>query len=465
MGGTVLLPPPRDAAQMTEATARVRALLPTGTRLGERAFLARHRVIVLVIALHLPLLAGVGLMRGLPPGPLGPALLALLGLAVLAAAPIGRLGRMLAATLALATSSTLLVHATGGLPEAHLHHFLAVGLVALYQDWRPYLAALAGVVIHHVLLWAVAAQLMAGQVPAVADPWRWAVLHTGFVLAAGMTHLALWKVAETEQARSRALWQELHDGERGLAERLDAVEAVKSELLSVVAHEFRTPLTSIIGFSHTLMARADQLDPSTVRLCVRSIDQQSRRLARLVHNVLAASGDVASDPTASTDLAVAARKVVRDIGDACDEVPAVRVEGLPALRAAIDTAAAHRILLNLVDNALKFSVDGGEVVLRLTSVGGRAVMEVSNDAPPIATSHLERIFEPFLQGDSSDSRAAEGIGLGLHVVRRLLEANDGAVEVHHREGRVVFTATLPLTRRVGRSIDLRHDLALAHRER
>jgi signal transduction histidine kinase len=444
---------------MSDATARVRSILPKGTLLTEESFRSRHRVIVAIAALHVPVLGFLAVVRGLELPPVLLGLGIIVGLTALAHAPLGRLPRMLAATGALAGCSALLVHATGGLVAAHLHFFFALGLVALYQDWRPYLAAIAGVGVHHVLAVAFLQGWMAAQTPDGIEPLSWALLHGGFVLAVGVTHLTFWKVTEAEQQRSRELWHQLYEGERALVQQLQGAEAVKTELLSVVSHEFRTPLTSILGFSHTLMARADQLDPATIRLCVGNIDQQSRRLARLVHNVLAASGDVAPDPSARVDLAACAHEAAREVRDAYRDAPVIEVDAAPGLRGRIDRDVAHRILVNLVENAVKFGAYEAPVEVRLRADGPRALIEVTNVASPIAATQLDRMFQPFVQEDSSDSRTADGIGLGLHVVRRLLEAYGGTIAVEHEGEQIVFSATVPRMSSFDLAIDLREDAA------
>jgi signal transduction histidine kinase len=446
---------------MTAASERVRALLPRGTLLSEGSFGARHRVIIALLALHIPVLGGVGAATGASPARLAIALLAVGALTALAAAPLARHTRMLAATAALSTASALLVHLTGGLVEAHFHYFFALALIALYQDWRPYLAATAGVVGHHVLVGLLQPASVFDHGAPLDHPVRWLALHAGFVLAVGVTHLVFWKITEDEQATSRELWRQLYEGERALVAQLQSAEAVKTELLSVVSHEFRTPLTSILGFSHTLMARADQLDPSTVRLCVGNIDQQSRRLARLVSNVLAASGDVAADPSARTDLVGCAQDVAREVRDAYRDAPVVAVEGPPCLTAAIERDAAQRILLNLLDNAVKFSALDEPVLAVLRAEDERAVVQVSNVAAAIPAADLERLFQPFVQRDSSDTRAADGIGLGLHVVRRIVEAHGGDIGVDHRGDRIVFVVSLPTGPPTAAPIDLRERLSAA----
>jgi signal transduction histidine kinase len=432
---------------MTDLASRIRRTLPRGTSLAEDSWQVRHRVIVAVLAAHIPLLLVVGLAAERDPLYLVVALTPLAVVTLLAVAHLGRVARAVAATLGLIASSATLVHITGGLVEAHFHFFLTIALISLYQDWRPYLVAIAGVVTHHGVVAAWFPEAAASQEWSAVNPWGWALIHGGFVLVVALVHLGFWKITEREQERAQALWQQLYEGERGLNERLASAEALKNELVAVVSHEFRTPLTSIIGFSHTLVARADDLDPATIRLCVRNIDQQSRRLARLVHNVLAASGDVATDPAAVTDVAAMCHHVAREIGDLYEDASPIAIRAPRTLRAQVDNDAAYRILVNLVENAVKFSVPGSEVGLRAFADEGCAVVEIGNEACPIAESQLDRIFAPFVQVDSSDSRSVEGIGLGLHVVRRLVEAYEGEVAVRHEDGRVVFRVALPLASR------------------
>jgi signal transduction histidine kinase len=428
---------------MSALTARIRHVLPRGVTLAEPSWRTRHHILVVILALHLPVLVLVGTLAGRPAADVMLEVAPLAIITGLGLTKIGRIGRSLAVTLGLSGVSALLVHLTGGLVEAHFHYFLTLGLIALYQDWRPYLVAVAAVVLHHGIVGMLMPDSVFSPNSAITSPWLWALLHGGFVLAVGVTHLVFWKVTEREQARSQELWQQLYDGERAVVERLRAAESLKTELFAVVSHEFRTPLTSIIGFSHTLMARADTLDPATIRTCVRNIDQQSRRLARLVHNVLAAAGDVAADPTAVTDLAALAHDVAREVGDTYEDAAPVEVRTPTVLRAAIDNDAAYRVLANLVDNAVKFSVPGTPIVLDAGIEPGHVVITVANEASPLSEAQLERMFAPFVQADSSDSRPADGIGLGLHVVRRLLEAYDGEVAADYRGGRIVLRARIP----------------------
>ena len=159
----------------------------------------RHRTIVTVLAAHVPALLLFGLARGYALRhvtiDVGPVVL----LSVLATAKrVPLRWRMVAACTGLVTCSALLVHLWGGVIEAHFHFFVVIGLLTLYQDWVPFLLAIAYVVLHHGVMGVLAPQSVYSNPQAVAHPWRWAMIHGGFVLAASLTHIASWRTNEQQ---------------------------------------------------------------------------------------------------------------------------------------------------------------------------------------------------------------------------------------------------------------------------
>jgi signal transduction histidine kinase len=440
--------------------APLRALLPA---LELPTWERRHRLLVAVLLLHLPVLAVIGLVRGLDaqatPAVLGLEL-SVLGLLTVAGAFLhGRVPRMFAVTLGLMLSAAVVVHLSGGLVAAQFHFFVVLGLIALYHDWRPLLLAMATVVVHHGIVVVLNPRSVYRNLAAGQDPWVWALAHGGAVLVVGLLHVAFWRIAEQEQRQARETGRRLAEGEQAVQARLDAAEAVKSELFAVVAHEFRTPLTSILGFAHTLAARFDQLDRTAKLNCVDSIEGQARRLEWLVHNVLAASGEASPVDGAVVDLTAATETAVRGVARSPAAAGRVIHRDLPAgLRAAVDFGTADRIVTNLLDNAVKFGERGTPVWVSGRVEGDRVRFEVANVADPIPREDIERIFGAFVQLDSSDSRPADGIGLGLQVVRRLVEARGGRVTVRHDGRRVVFAVTLPATATARRPVRLPHRL-------
>lgn len=238
------------------------------------------------------------------------------------------------------------------------------------------------------------------------------------------------------------------DIESELAARVDELARTKDQLLAVVSHEFRTPVTGVMGFARTMSNHFGSLDQETMRLFVRSIEDHSTRLARLVENLVIASDGVQVDPHASCDMHSVITSVVSTVGDAGHEVQ-VSLRG--ARFARIDTDAARRVIANLVDNSVKFADAGTLVRIEARRLGGDLVIDVTNVGPPLPADLRERLYEPFAQADSSDSRRADGLGLGLHVVRQLVEAHGGRIELVEGGGLVTFRVRLRPADSVGAS--------------
>jgi len=396
-----------------------------------------------VLAVALPVLAYIGLTRGHRPLYVGLEIVPVAACLAIGWFARHRRAAALGTTIGLMLCSAVTVHFLNGLVEAHFSYFVMLVFVSLYQDWLPYIAGLATVVAHHVLGVFLPAAVY-DRPEAIADPARWGIVHLSFIGILAIGIVILWKMTETEQARSRQYYQKLYEAERGVAEQLREAERLKSELISLVSHEFRTPLTSILGFAQTLSARLADFDQSSALLCAERIERQAKRLSRLIHNLLAASGDVRLEPGESTDLHEVVGEIVDELADhrpgAHLRIDAAVPRGL---RAAIGTDCAHQIATNLIDNALKFADPGTPIQLRGRRLQNCAVLEVANIGTPIPPEARERIFQPFVQLDSSDTRHFEGIGLGLSIVRKLVQSHQGTVEVRSDGRLVVFRVTMP----------------------
>jgi two-component system OmpR family sensor kinase len=376
--------------------------------------------VLLVLAVHIPALALVGVAVGRPT----PLIVAgLAPIALLALAGAGWRGRVVARTaaaLGLIATSGVYAAFTGALAEARLHVLVVLALTALNREPVSYACAVAAAVATQA-----AVALQAGASVGAA------LVSAGLVMAAAAVNLWWWRVRSDRAAAS-----------------LEEAERVKRELVAVVSHEFRTPLTSIRGYAQTLEERGERMDASTVWSCLRAIEGESRRLERLVDNVVVASGSASgkadADREATADLRAAAATVLAKLGDLSGEPAqrvAVHVE--PGLGVRMRATAVALVLENLLDNALKFGDPGTQIRLDARRDGSDAVIEVTNRGKPIREQDLERIFHPFVQGDSSDSRAASGMGLGLATVRRLVTAHGGRVEARNTPGAVTIAITLP----------------------
>ncbi len=268
-----------------------------------------------------------------------------------------------------------------------------------------------------------------GQRPAADDESMLllAGFGAGLLLAAARVH-QWWGRSRNEQ----------------VATSLEEAERVKRELVAVVSHEFRTPLTSIRGFAQTLEERGERMDGPTVVSCLRAIEGESRRLERLVDNVVVATGEPVGQPEAVAELSRIADTAVADLvdlwGERADRI-VVRVE--PGLTVRMSATSAVLVVENVLDNAIKFGEPGTEIRLSGRRSGADALIEVTNRGGPIHEEDLDRIFDPFVQGDSSDSRSAPGMGLGLATVQRLVTSHGGHVQARNTLGGVTVAITVP----------------------
>lgn len=185
-------------------------LLPKGSLLPDHLWQRRHRAITTLLWLHIPALALFGLARGMGAQVLLDVLV-LAGFALVASARgLSRTIRSIAGSTGLVTCSALLVHIWDGTIEAHFHFFVVVSLLMLYQDWVPFLIAIGYVVLHHGVMGALMPESVYSHAAARSDPWLWALVHGGFVLAAATANLASWRANE----------QLLRDPLTGLSSRL-----------------------------------------------------------------------------------------------------------------------------------------------------------------------------------------------------------------------------------------------------
>jgi diguanylate cyclase (GGDEF)-like protein len=189
---------------------RLAARLPSGRPLPDELWNRRHRVIVVVLWLHAIGLAAFGLLMGQELLHV----LAEVALIVLAAALAGAAGsrrwRASIASLGLITASAVLVHFSGGYIEMHFHFFVMLAVIMLYQDWVPFLLAVAYVALHHGTVGVLAPSAVFNHPAAVDNPWLWAGIHAVFVLAESLAFVASWQLADH---------QAVHDSTTGLASR------------------------------------------------------------------------------------------------------------------------------------------------------------------------------------------------------------------------------------------------------
>ncbi|MEA3204158.1 MAG: hypothetical protein QOI63_1838, partial [Thermoplasmata archaeon] len=198
------------------AWTRLRSVLPEGLELPRATWESRHRTGVVVILLQAAGLAVFGIYRGWGPVGLGESvLIGLLGL-LASARRLSRRFRSGTAALACVTTSAVLTQFSGGVIEAHFHFFVMVALIALYQDWVPFLLAILYVAVDHGLIGTLAPQWVYNHADAVQHPWKWAAIHAVMVLAECGALVAFWGGAEQAKVRSDLVLDSAGEGIIGL---------------------------------------------------------------------------------------------------------------------------------------------------------------------------------------------------------------------------------------------------------
>ncbi|MFA6028740.1 MAG: ATP-binding protein [Elusimicrobiota bacterium] len=212
--------------------------------------------------------------------------------------------------------------------------------------------------------------------------------------------------------------------------RRQELERLKTELVNVVSHELRGPLTSIRGFSETLLEYGEKMTREERGKQLEVIARESARLARLLTDFLDVSrleSGGARLERAPADLAELAARVAETFAG---HPSGVRVEldfesGLP--KASVDADGIQRVLLNLVGNALKYSPRGGRVLIAGRRRDDELECSVADEGPGIPEAARGRIFQRFFRAGDEATRRLQGAGLGLYIVKGIVEAHGGSI--------------------------------------
>jgi two-component system phosphate regulon sensor histidine kinase PhoR len=227
---------------------------------------------------------------------------------------------------------------------------------------------------------------------------------------------------------------------------LRRLEAVRRDFVANVSHELKTPLTSICGYTETLLA--DQPEPEVARRFLEVIHSNGRRMQRLVDDLLdlsrIESGRWQPEPE-PVDVETVAREVWSALGErAARSEVSLTIEADPAAPLVADPDAVRQVLVNLLDNALRYTPPGGGITCRTLREGDGVALVVADTGSGIASEHLARVFERFYRADPSRSRAEGGTGLGLAIVKHLVEAHGGRVSARSALGEgATFSAWFP----------------------
>lgn len=273
---------------------------------------------------------------------------------------------------------------------------------------------------------------------------------TLLTLAPGSEMLCVLRDLTEVKAMEQALLRR-NDELRMAAERLKEVDMLKNEFLSNVSHELRTPLTAIIAYSEALVLTKP--DTKTLHDFLNVIVEQGHKLQGLIGGLL----DIAKLESLATELKLAPGSLNDVVKAAVVTVrPLAEKSGIdivldlaPELpQTYLDELRSQQIVWNLLTNALKFSPAHSTVTVRTWEAGGAVWASVRDQGIGIDPEHQELIFEKFVQVDGSTTRRHGGVGLGLDLVRHLVQLHGGRVSVESRPGEgAVFSFNIPIEKR------------------
>jgi len=232
--------------------------------------------------------------------------------------------------------------------------------------------------------------------------------------------------ATAEQERNELLV--LEQAARARAEQQNTA---KDEFLAMLGHELRNPLSAVAG-AVDILDRADSMPPQALARAREVLRRQTGHLRKMVDDLLevnrALMGKLTLQPE-PVDLAEAARRCI-DTLQAGGRTAGfqLRLEAISAMVSA-DPARLLQVIDNILDNAIKYSPDGGDIVISVGRDQGDAVLSVRDSGQGIPPALLPSVFEMFVQGAQSLQRAAGGLGIGLSLVRRLVELQGGSVDI------------------------------------
>jgi signal transduction histidine kinase len=413
--------------------SRLRAALPRGNSLPDAEWRRRHRLLLVVLWLHVVALPLFGLAMGVAPAR------CLLWAGVIAAAAVlctvernhRRWWVSATMSLGLLTCSAVFVSFWDGRVEAEFHFFVVIVLLTLYEAWLPFLLAAGFVAV-----------------------WRWSLVDAAFVAAAGAAALVAWRLNEDVRERHRRARERAVTAERALAAsalelrryaaELERSNADLEQFAAIASHDLSEPLHTVAGFLHLLEQRyGAQLD-APAREFIGYAQDGTDRMQRLIDDLLAyARLGREQPPHVRVDLESVARQASAALQSRV-EATGARVEIGPLEAVVGDAAQLGQVLQNLLANALKFTRPGEppRVEVSMRRDAEECWVLVADHGIGIDPEARARVFEMFHRLHGIDRYA--GTGLGLAIVARVVEQHDGRIRVEDTAGggaTIAFTLT------------------------
>lgn len=230
-----------------------------------------------------------------------------------------------------------------------------------------------------------------------------------------------------------------------MADSLAQAEQKRSEFVANVSHELKTPMTTIAGFAEGILDGT--IPPEKERESLQIISSETRRLSRLVRRMLELSRLQSSERVAAQEQFDAAELLLRVLVSLEAKIAEKDLDVEPELPDGPvmvwgDPDAVTQVCYNLLDNAVKFATPKGKLTLKIATRGGKAYVSIGNEGETIPPDQLSHIFDRFHKADGSRSEHKEGVGLGLYIVKTLLNTYKEDITVTSEDGFTEFTFTL-----------------------
>ena len=401
------------------------AALPRGTSLAPDVWEHRHRLIVALVWAHVVGLAVFGWLTGdsLVHGALHGAVVAVFA-ALGGLTRLNRLARSSFASVGLVTASATLVHISGGYIEMHFHFFLVVGVMAFYQEWTPFLVAIAFVVVHHGVVGVLAPADVYNHPSAWNRPWAWALIHGVFVLGASAVSVTAWRLNESAHGRLEAANAALQDQTRELRSK----NAELDQIISSSYHDFKAPLVAAHGIAGTLLdTYGPVLDARGVHLLER-MQANVTLMESLTVNLRMLAGvgrrNDLGEPVALADIVA---EVLVDLAEP------IQARGVTVVVKGTGTFWAVRrdlrnVFAHLLSNAVQYLGTAPAPAVEIGTVARDGALEcyVRDNGIGIDPAYHAKVFETFQR---LRQVPGEGAGLGLSIVKKIVEAAGGRIWV------------------------------------